>query len=167
MVQVPVNFTTSKLKTALPPLKPKIQSNLCSHVVYQIISSGCDASYVGQTTRHLTTRLYEDSRISPPVSENCSQCTGNSSNISAQISQIIDKSSDTVKLLTLEALHINSRKSAINRKEEDAHANIQSGCKVFIVLSCFVSFFCVLVFMHRFSYICLVFYVISNVLFFP
>ena len=52
-------FKLKKLKTVLPSLKPPVVKMLKSHVVYQMKCSSCDASYVGQTTRHLTTRLSE------------------------------------------------------------------------------------------------------------
>ena len=57
ITRVPVIFTTQKLKTAVPSLKSKIPNHLCSSVVYHITCPGCSVSYVGQTTRHLTTRL--------------------------------------------------------------------------------------------------------------
>ena len=113
--RVPVIFTTRKLKTAVPSLKSKIPNHLCSNVVYHITCPGCSASYVGQTTLNLITRLNEHSRISTPVGEHMTQCIGNTENLMAKI---IDRFSDTVKLLTLEALHINRLKQRINRKEE-------------------------------------------------
>ena len=116
ITRVPVIFTTWKLKTAaVPALKSKIPNHLCSSIVYRITCPGCSASYVGQTTRHLTTRLNEHSRISTPVGEHMTQCVGNSENL---VAKIIDRSNEPVKLLTLEALHINRLKPRINRKEE-------------------------------------------------
>ena len=50
-------FTTRKLKTCLPPLKSGFEMHLKSHVFYQIICRGCISTYVGQTCRHIATRL--------------------------------------------------------------------------------------------------------------
>ena len=104
--RVPVIFTTRKLKTAVPSLKYKIPNHLCSNVVYHITCPGCSASYVGQTTRHVTTRVNEHSRISTPVGEHMTQCVGNTENLMAKI---IDRSNDPVKFLTLEALTDSNR----------------------------------------------------------
>ena len=63
-----------KLKTALPSLKAKMPRMLKSHVVYQIKYPGCQSSYVGQATRHLSTRIREHSRNSSNVGKKLSQC---------------------------------------------------------------------------------------------
>ena len=115
ITRFPVIFATRKLKTAAPSLKSTIPNHLCSNVVYHTTCPGCKASYVGQTTRHFTTRLNEHSRISTPVGAHMTQCVGNTENLMANI---IDRSNDPIKLLTLEALHINRLKLRINRKEE-------------------------------------------------
>ena len=66
-------FTLRKLKTVLPSLKPPIDQLLKSKVVYQIKCPGCNASYVGQTSRHLTIRLNEYIRKAP-VKEHFQKC---------------------------------------------------------------------------------------------
>ena len=60
-----VEMTLRKLKTVLPSLKPKVETLLKSSVVYQISCPGCQASYVGQTDRHLATRFKEHSQCHP------------------------------------------------------------------------------------------------------
>ena len=57
--------TLKKLKTVLPSLKPPVEKFLKSKVVYKISCSRCDACYVGQTTRHLITRVKEHKRSGP------------------------------------------------------------------------------------------------------
>ena len=110
-----VVFTTRKLKTCLPSLKSPIPKELRSHVVYQIDCSGCNASYVGQTCRHLTTRLTEHREANARVGSHFRECGLNADDISAKI---IDVSPDRSKLLTLEALHIAMKNPALNNREE-------------------------------------------------
>ena len=69
-----VIFTLRKLKTVLPSLKPPIDQLFKSKVVYQIKCPGCNASYVGQTCRHLTTRLNEHLTRKGPVKEHLQKC---------------------------------------------------------------------------------------------
>ena len=110
-------FTMRKMKTALPTLKSKIPKLLQSHVVYEIICPGCKSSYVGQTARHLTTRLCEHSRDSSHMGTHLKICHRSEKFGKGNI-KIIDKTSNPVKLLTLEALHIARRKPQLNQKEE-------------------------------------------------
>ena len=98
-----VIFTIRKLKTALPSPKAKIPRMLKSHVVHQIKCPGCQSRYVGQTTRHLSTRIREHSRNSSNVGEHLSQC---GVALSEDNVKIIDSSSSYCKFLTLEALPI-------------------------------------------------------------
>ena len=117
-----VILTMRKLKTALPSLKAKIPRMLKSHVVYQIKCPGCRSSYVGQTTRHLSTRIREHSRNSSNVGEHLSQC---GVVLTEDNVKIIDSSSYS-KLLILETLHISKEKPKITTKNTD-HANIPGG----------------------------------------
>ena len=54
-------MTLRKLKTTLPSLKPPVEKMMRSGVVYKITCPRCEASYVGQTSRHHT-RFREHSR---------------------------------------------------------------------------------------------------------
>ena len=59
-------FTTRKLKTCMPSLKSSFSSELKSKVVYRLECCGCKSIYVGQTVRHLTTRIEEHRKKSIP-----------------------------------------------------------------------------------------------------
>ena len=50
-------FITRKLKSCLPSLKSSFDKDLKSHVVYELTCNGCKSIYVGQTCRHITTRV--------------------------------------------------------------------------------------------------------------
>ena len=54
-------FTSEKLRCALSTKDPH-QSEHLSKVVYKFICASCNASYVGQTCRNLTTRIDEQFR---------------------------------------------------------------------------------------------------------
>ena len=98
-----VVFTTRKLKTCLPSLKCRIPAELQSNVVHEIKCPGCDASYAGQTVRHLTTRMREHAAQSTPVGNHTKLCCNL---LPCDIVKIIDKCGTQSKLLTFEALHI-------------------------------------------------------------
>ena len=88
----------------LPSLKPPVEKMLKSHVVYQIKCSSCDTSYVGQTTRHLTTRLSEHKSRKGPVIEHFLQCKNKIDN---DCISVLDKTTNSDSfLLTLEAIWI-------------------------------------------------------------
>ena len=76
IIPLSVVFTTRKLKTCLPSLKAPISKDLRSRVVYQIDCTGCGSCYVGQTIRHLRTRLTEHLRETAPVGSHLKQCAG-------------------------------------------------------------------------------------------
>ena len=54
-----IAFMTRKLKTALPSLKLSLSRELKPNLVYKLSCSGCNSTYVGQTVRHLATRIEE------------------------------------------------------------------------------------------------------------
>ena len=58
-----VIFTLKKLKMDLSSLKPPVEKCFKSRVVYKIWCSQCNSCYVGQTSRHVITRLKEHKRF--------------------------------------------------------------------------------------------------------
>ena len=108
-------FTTRKLRSCLPSLKSKFPERFKSNVVYRIQCPGCTSCYVGQTTRHLTTRLTEHIRRSAPLGGNFAECGVDVKTVTAKV---IDTCLDSNKLLTLEALYIAEEKPALNSREE-------------------------------------------------
>ena len=86
-------------------------------MVYKLSFSGCNSTYVGQTVRHLTTRIEEHKKADSPVGIHLQQCQleGNSADLSWEI---IDRSNNQTKLLTLEAIHIRKEKPGLNTRDE-------------------------------------------------
>ena len=107
-----VVFNTRKLKTVLPSLKSPITKELRSSVVYKISCSGCNSCYVGQTVRHLQTRLSEHLRA--PVGGHFDSCEGSEK----WTVDILATCNNSIKLLTLEAPHIANEKPSLNTREE-------------------------------------------------
>ena len=108
-------FTTRKLRSCLPSLKSKVVKSLTSRVVYRIQCPGCNSCYVGQTARHLTTRLTEHKRQTSPLGAHFSDCKVHPKSVNAEI---LDSCLDTNKLLTPEALYIARLKPGLNQRDE-------------------------------------------------
>ena len=111
--RINVVFVTRKLKTFMPSLKGKIPDELKSRVIYEITCPGCEACYVGMTSRHLCTRLEEHRKESAPVAQHLKSC-----GVSDFGAKIIDSCFNVVKLATLESLYIEKQKPSINTREE-------------------------------------------------
>ena len=84
-------------------------------MVYEIKCSGCDASYVGQTVRHLTTRMREDVAETTPIDNHMKH---GFNLLPRDTVKIIDKYGTQNNLLTLEALYIAKRKPTLNTRKE-------------------------------------------------
>ena len=57
-VAVKIVFTSFKIGQAFST-KDSVPSSLKSNVVYQFKCAGCSACYIGETTRHLSSRIVE------------------------------------------------------------------------------------------------------------
>ena len=107
-------MTPSKWKTVLPSLKPQVEKELRSGVIYEIQCAVCKAAYVGQTGRHLITRMHQ--MPSAPASQHMRKCN---TAISMEATTILASTSrNEAYRLTLEALFIEERKPQINTKDE-------------------------------------------------
>jgi len=117
-IEMRVVLTLRKLKTALPSLKPPVPKLLRSSVVYCISCPSCPASYVGQTSRHLKTRLAEHRNPKSKVSRHFNECVQDPPNID-DVSILQSTTRGLNHLLTLEAVAIQERCPLLNNKEED------------------------------------------------
>ena len=109
-------MTIRKLKTTMPSLKQPVENMLRSGVVYKITCSSCKACYVGQTSRHLQTRIREHSNTIGPVKKHLENCKQQLKKDDIEI--IKSTSRGETLLLTLEALWIRELKPQINTKDE-------------------------------------------------
>ena len=114
---IKVILTLRKLKTVLPSLKPAVEKSFKSGIVYQITCPRCNSRYVGQSVRHLLTRIKEHARTSTPVGSHFQSCNNNTISIDNDV-EILDISNSQRQLLVKEALFINSIKPSLNTKDE-------------------------------------------------
>ena len=108
-------FTLKKLKCVLPPLKPSVEKCFKSGIVYQIKCPRCSACYVGQTSRHLQSRVREHKRNSP-VAGHMREC--NSVLTMDDVTILCTSTKSICNLMTLEALYIENIKPCLNTKDE-------------------------------------------------
>ena len=111
-------FTTRKLKACLPSLKISLARELRSEMVYKLTCSGCNFTYVGQTVRHLATKVDEHRKGDSPVGQHLLECNKEVDGTAELKSEIIDQTAETYQLVTLEALHIWRERPRINTRDE-------------------------------------------------
>jgi len=110
-----VVMTMRKLKTVLPSLKAQVEKPMKSGVVYKLQCARCEAAYVGQTRRHLATRIKEHSKAPSPVAEHMQVC---GTSLSMEWVTILDRATHEDQLKTLEALCIHELKPTLNTQED-------------------------------------------------
>ena len=99
-------------------MKDPIPGGLRSRVVHKFVCAGCNACYVGETTRHFSTRVREH-LVSDRVShvfkhlQNSEQCRALSS---GECFHILDHASTTFQLKIKEAFHIQREKPSLNQQ---------------------------------------------------
>ena len=97
--------------------KPAVDKELRGSVVYKIKCPRCSACYVGQTDRHMCTRLKEhQTRKTQPVYQHFQQCGVQLSLANCDFLAATTRS--VTYLMTLEALWIEELRPSINKKEE-------------------------------------------------
>ena len=107
-------MTLNKTKSVISNLKTPVPYMLQNNAVYKITCPGCNASYVGQKSRHLQQRFREhigSKGIFKKHFEICNQIP------SETFLKIVGKAKGE-RLLSLEALFINKIKPILNSKDE-------------------------------------------------
>ena len=115
LCELQVVFTTRKLRSCLPTLKSSFDRDLKSHVVYEIKCNGCGSIYVGQTSRHVTTRITEHQKKDSQVGQHLIECRGATNDIEWRI---LDACRSVEKLMIIEAIYISKLKPALNTRDE-------------------------------------------------
>ena len=116
-------FRSSRRISSFFPFKDKVPKYLRSSVVYLSKCRCCSASYVGQTTRHLHTRISEHLGISPITGKHSTNpaipsilshtnASGHPANFDDF--QILSSSSDSYELMIHESLLINKYRPNLN-----------------------------------------------------
>ena len=143
-------FRSSTRISSFFPFKDKVPKFLRSGVVYLFKCRCCSASYVGQTTRHLHTRVAEHLGISPitekpssspPMSSIFShlKTTGHTANF--HDFQILSSCSDDCELMIHESLMISKLKPTLNVQGSSIHLTFFNFVFLYCCHSCIVLFF--------------------------
>ena len=115
LCELQVVFTSRKLRSCLPTLKSSFDRDLRSHVVYEIKCIGCGSIYVGQTSRHVTTRITEHQKKDSQVGQHLVECRGATNDIEWKT---LDACQTVEKLMIIEAIYISKLKPALNTRDE-------------------------------------------------
>ena len=116
---------SSNIKIVLTPFKVADMS-LKSFVVYKLVCPGSNACYIGETTRHLSTRIKEHletdkkSHIFAHLVNN-ETCKALSTE---NCFEIIDSASTPFKLKLKEAMHIIWKKPSLNKQQKHVSISI-------------------------------------------
>ena len=106
-------------------MKDPIPGGLRSRVVYKFACAGCNACYVGETTRHFSTRVREH-LVSDRAShifkhlENSEHCRAL---CSVDYFHLLDHASTTFQLKIKEAFHIRREQPSLNQQLH--HVNLK------------------------------------------
>ena len=124
-IKIKLVFGSFKISSMLST-KDKIPSELESFVVYKFVCSGCNANYIGETCRQLTTRIHEHlvtdkaSQVLKHLnsSPNCKvECTN-------ECFSILDKANTKFSLKVKEGIHIQLEKPALNKQNKSYKLSI-------------------------------------------
>jgi len=124
-INIKLAFTSFKIGSLLS-VKDPIPSGFRSGVVYKFSCAGCNACYVGETTRHFSTRIREhlitdkNSHIGTHL-RNSESCRALSSR---DCFHVIDQASTTYQLKIKEALHIRWENPSLNHQIKHVNLNL-------------------------------------------
>ena len=119
-----LSFSTCKIGS-LFSAKDKLKNILKSFVVYQFTCAGCNASYIGETTRHLITRIEEHfSSQSSHIKKHLDSSPNCKNLCDESCFKIIDESKSQFSLKLKEAMHIEWKKPTLNIQQKTVQLTI-------------------------------------------
>ena len=107
-------------------VKESVPKYLRSFVVYRFTCPACNASYIGETTRHLSTRIKEHLETESKshifkhlnINRNCKELCDTES------FEIIDSATSSYRLKLKEAMHITWEKPSLNKQVKHVSISI-------------------------------------------
>ena len=106
--------------------KEPIPRSLKSFVVYKFVCPGCNACYIGETIRHLSTRINEDLETDKKshifehfINNETCKALG-----TENCFEIIDSASTPFRLKLKEAMHIIWKKPPLNKQQKHVRVSI-------------------------------------------
>ena len=103
-IDISMAFSPLKLSSFFS-CKNTLPKYLQSYIAYQFTCAGCKACYIGETKRHLNTRIEENLQENPQCQER----------VNFDCFEIIDCASSYFRLQIKEAMHINWKKLELNK----------------------------------------------------
>ena len=114
-MRIASSFYNAEIKIVPPHPEIIFDRDLKSHVVYEIKGNGCRSIYVGQRSRHVTTRITEHQKKDSQVGQHLVECRGATNDIEWKI---LDACRTVEKLKIIEAIYISKLKPALNTRDE-------------------------------------------------
>ena len=116
-LDVKLVFSTFKLRNMFS-VKDSLPQGLRSRVVYKFLCAGCNASYIGETTRHLCTRVREHllSDKSSHVYRHLQSSRACHDSCDTECFTILDSAASKFKIKIKEALHIKWEHPILNQQ---------------------------------------------------
>ena len=119
-----ISFSTFKIGSVFSA-KDKLDKLLKSFVVYRYVCPSCNARYVGETTRHLKTRIEEHlNSSSTHISKHLSKSGACRELSDSSCFEIIDSANSEFALKVKEAMHIGWERPNINVQKETVKVTI-------------------------------------------
>ena len=124
-IDISIAFTSCKIQDYFSA-KDRVPNHLKSRIVYKFICASCDACYVGETTRHLSSRIKEHlntdkaSQLFQQLQESF-ECK---SVVDHNCFSIIDHADTKWKLKLKEGLHISWLKPSLNKQVKHCVINL-------------------------------------------
>ena len=108
-------FSTFKIKTFFS-FKDPIPTALKSFVVYEFTCAGCNSRYIGETSRHFSTRINEHTLTdrNSHVFKHLNNSTNCKNHYTPNCFKILDSAKTTYTLKLKEAIHSQNRKPELN-----------------------------------------------------
>ena len=114
-LDIKLAFSSFKIKN-LFSLKDSVPEDLKSCVVYQFTCAGCNSSYIGETTRHLSTRIKEHTQTdkSSHIFKHLQHSSLCKNHYTRECFKLLDKANFPIALKIKESLYIKKLKPELN-----------------------------------------------------
>ena len=131
-------------------VKDSVPQGLHSRVIYKFSCAGCNASYIGETTRHLRTRAREHllSDKSSHVYRHLQSSMACHDSCNTEGFTILDSAASKFQIKIKEALHIKWENPILNQKLRHLDLSFSFELRCSFVFYCYVRYFCFLRISH-------------------
>ena len=116
-LDVKLPFSSFKIRNMFS-VKDPVPVELCSNVVYKFTCASCNSCYVGETNRHLSTRIREhlNRDRTSHIFKRLQQSEACRTSCSAECFEVIDRATTKFQVKIKEALHISWEQPSLNKQ---------------------------------------------------